>query len=167
MSNIPTCRSDLLLLINKHYSKLSDELKSLETKHALLACEKDFSIKDIIAIRLWWTLAVIRWIEQGKKGEEPDIPAKGYSLQKMQPLHEMIARESQQTVMHSLIADLQNAVERLVATIDSLSDDELTIVGQFAWAKRWPVMRWISIGTSSQYQSARSLIRKALKNADA
>ena len=48
-------------------------------------------------------------------------------------------------------------------TIDSLDDRELLEVGRFAWAGRYPISRWISINTARQYTTARTFVRRALR----
>ncbi len=42
-------------------------------------------------------------------------------------------------------------------------DAALLEVGVFPWARKWPIARWISINTARQYQTARTAIRRALR----
>jgi hypothetical protein len=58
---------------------------------------------------------------------------------------------------------LKQSHRKLIKLIDTLNDEEVTKINQFAWAGKWPIMRWISLGSSSQYHGAAKLIRKALK----
>jgi hypothetical protein len=51
----------------------------------------------------------------------------------------------------------------VLSTIDSLSDPELLEAGAFEWAGKWPLARWISINTARQYDTARTFIRRALR----
>ena len=39
--------------------------------------------------------------------------------------------------------------------------DELVEVGVFAWAERWPVARWVSVNTATQYETLRKRVRAA------
>jgi hypothetical protein len=51
-----------------------------------------------------------------------------------------------------------------MATIASLDDRQLLGVGTFAWAGKYPVSRWLSINTARQYTTARSFVRRALRD---
>jgi hypothetical protein len=54
----------------------------------------------------------------------------------------------------------------VLEAIATLPDAELLEVGVFEWAgKKWPVSRWISVNTATQYTSARKFIRRALRQA--
>lgn len=163
MSNIPKSRSDLFHLIDTHFAKLQKELETIDEAEAQRMCDDTFSIKDILAVRLWWTRAVMDWVEAGRRGEVPAIPAEGYNWRETPALNKSIAEQSQTLSYEHICQALKNEQTRLRHLIDSLSDQELTDVGQFQWAERWPVMRWISIGTSSQYAGARTLIRKTMR----
>ncbi|MEM8856320.1 MAG: ClbS/DfsB family four-helix bundle protein [Pseudomonadota bacterium] len=163
MSNIPKNRSDLERLIETHFAKLRSEFEAIGEDDAQRPCDDTFSIKDILAVRLWWTRAVMDWVEAGRRGEVPIVPAKGYSWRETPALNAHIAEQAKAASYDEICQALIGEQPRLRDLIDSLSDQELTEVGQFEWAERWPVMRWISIGTSSQYAGARTLIRKAMR----
>jgi hypothetical protein len=51
----------------------------------------------------------------------------------------------------------------VLATIDGLDDTQLLEVGVFEWAGRYPISRWISLNTARQYTTARTFIRRALR----
>lgn len=165
MSQIPKSRSHLLNLINDNFKKLEEELIDIDSKSSQLKCDEDFNIKDIIAIRLWWSEAVNDWIVSGQKGRAPIIPAEGYSWRDTPELNRKTAEYFKKTSYKELIKKLKASNKKILKTISSLTDEELTSVGVFEWAgEKWPVMRWVSVGTSSQYAGARKLIRKAKKS---
>ena len=163
MSNIPKGRDDLVRLIETHFSKLQAELEKVDERDAQRMCDEDFSIKDILAVRLWWTRAVMRWVQTGRIGEVPVLPASGYNWRETPALNKKTAADASKQSYKKICNALTDEQTALLKLIDSLSEEELTRTGVFEWAGKWPVMRWISIGTSSQYDSARKLIRKAMK----
>ena len=163
MSNIPHNREDLVRLIDRHFATFQREFETVDDAGARKRCDEDFTVKDVVAIRLWWTRAVMRWIKEGQQGKTPVIPAAGHSLQRMRPLHADIAAESRDEAYPALCRKMVREKNRLLNVIDGLTDGELTKVGRFEWARRWPLMRWISVATSSQYDSGRKLIRKAVR----
>ncbi len=165
MSNIPKNRDDLIRLIEAHFSKLQTELEKIDEKDAQRMCDESFSIKDILAVRLWWTRAVMNWVQAGRNGEVPNVPASGYNWRETPVLNKKVAAEAKGRRYKRICEQLRAEQPVLLRLIDSLSDEELTGIGIFEWAGKWPVMRWISIGTSSQYDGACKLIRKTMKQA--
>ena len=165
MSNIPKNRKHLNELIEKNFDNLMSELKNLENNQFDLKCDENFTIRDIIAIRIWWSESVVKWIEKGKLGKHFDLPAKGYNWRETPALNQSIAEKSKKIRPFTLIKRLQKNKDNLTLTIESLSQKELEKVGVFLWAGKWPLMRWISMSSSTQFQSARKMIRKAVKAA--
>jgi len=47
--------------------------------------------------------------------------------------------------------------------IDALDDNELLEPRVFEWAGSYPIARWISINTVRQYTTARTFIRRAVR----
>lgn len=62
-----------------------------------------------------------------------------------------------------LIARLETGCQCVLATLDVLDDRELLDVGAFGWAGKWPISRWISLNTARQYNTARTFVRRALR----
>lgn len=164
MSNIPKNRKHLNELIERHFGKLLVELDDLSAADAKLMCDDEFSIKDILAVRLWWSNAVMDWVKAGQKGKVPVTPAEGYSWRETPALNAATAKQCRQQSYADIKKKLIAAQKKVLKLIGSLSDKELTKPGVYEWAGKWPIMRWISVGTSSQYDGARKLIRKAKKN---
>ena len=61
-------------------------------------------------------------------------------------------------VIALLFASLPTAARRL-------GDPELLEPGAFAWAGRYPIARWLSINTARQYTTARTFVRRTLREA--
>ena len=79
MSNIPKNREHLLDLITSHFRKLWKLIENLDEQQAGLAVDDDFTIKDLLVIRIWWLTAVQRWITDGREGKSFPLPAEGFS----------------------------------------------------------------------------------------
>jgi hypothetical protein len=116
-----------------------------------------------LAVRVWWTEKVLDWIEAGQRGETPTTPAAGYRWRETPRLNAEIVKESQRESYRSIRARLERGYQRVMPTIKSLDDHELLEVGVFPWAGKYPLSRWISINTARQYTTARTLIRRALR----
>lgn len=161
---IPTTRHELLAQIEPAFSKLKAELHDLDANLADEICVADWTVKDLLAVRLWWTRAVLDWIDCGRHGNNPELPASGYGWNETPRLNAAIVQAAAQLSATQLIDDLDAQYRRLLVTIDELNDAELTQVGQFTWAGNYPICRWLSINTTRQYVTARTHIRRAKRS---
>lgn len=160
---IPTTRAELTDQIQASYTKLRAELDEAGPSIAELPCVDEWSVKDLLAVRTWWTEHVIDWVEAGRRGEVPTTPAPGYRWNQTPKLNAMVVSESRSISYRSIRARLERGYQRVLDTIDSLDDTELLEVGIFPWAGKYPVSRWISINTTRQYLTARTYIRRAIR----
>lgn len=165
MSNIPKNRAHLLELIESRFTKLWRLIEPLSEDEGKLPVDEDFSIKDIIALRVWWGESVVKWIKAGQLGKAVITPAKGYTWRQTPALNIAIATKYKTMTLANARKKLRTGKNSVVKTIGTLSDEELEELEVFDWTGKWPVMRWISVGTSTQYDGAARQIRKALKAA--
>jgi hypothetical protein len=164
---IPKTRQELSELLMSSFSKLLRELDNANPKVAQLRCVDDWTVKDLLAVRTWWTENVLDWIEAGRRGESPTAPAPGYTWKETPRLNADVVEAAKSEPFRKICARLEKGFARVLATIDALDDTELLQVGVFDWAGNWPIARWISVNTARQYTTARTLIRRALQNATA
>jgi hypothetical protein len=164
---IPKTREELADLLADTYARLAAELDSAGSGVALLPCVDDWTVKELLAVRAWWSEAVVGWIEAGRRGERPVTPAPGFGWSETPRLNREIARASRDEPWASVRGRLEAGYRRAVATVRALDDEELLAVGAFPWAGRWPLARWLSINTARQYTTARTFVRRALRAAGA
>ncbi len=160
---IPKTRDELIDQVTLSYENLSTDLDGGGPSLARLVCLDDWTVKDLLAVRAWWTHSVVDWIEAGARGETPVTPATGYTWKETPRLNSDIVKSAEKKPYRKVRAGLDEGIERVIATIDSLNDKELLQPGVFEWAGKWPVSRWISINTARQYSTARTYVRKAMR----
>ena len=161
---IPRTRSELTDLVETSFAKLRQELEQAGPGLARLPCVEDWSVKDLLAVRAWWTESVVDWIEAGRRGETPVTPAAGYAWRETPRLNADTVAKAWDRSYDRIRGQLERGVARVLRTIDALSDRELLRPGVFEWAGKWPIARWISVNTATQYASARTMIRRALRS---
>ena len=161
---IPTTRHELVEGIRTSFAKLSRELHDAGPRAGSLMCTEEWSVKQLLAVRAWWTEAVIDWVESGRRDEVPITPAHGYRWNETPRLNGDVVQATRRESYRSVRGRLQLGYERVLTTLDLLSDRELLRVGVFAWAGKHPVARWVSMNTATQYASARGLVRRALRS---
>lgn len=160
---IPNTRAELTDLTRSTFEKLRTELEAAGPRVGSLPCVDAWSVKDLLAVRVWWTENVIDWIEAGRRGETPITPAEGYPWKETPRLNADVVKAARRESYRSVRARLEQGFKRVMGTIDSLNDRELLEVGVFTWAGKYPISRWISINTARQYTTARTFIRRALR----
>jgi hypothetical protein len=160
---IPKTRTELVELITTSYSKLRTELKNVDPEIAELPCVDEWRVKDLLAVRAWWTERLVDWIEAGRSGKSPITPAKGYGWTETPRLNRDLVETARKESYQTIQKRLERGFNRVLITIDALDDRELLEVGVFKWAGKWPISRWISINTARQYTTARTYIRRALR----
>jgi hypothetical protein len=160
---IPATRAEVADLVKASFEKLRIELDNGGPGLAKLPCVDDWSVKDLLAVRAWWTDNVIMWVQAGQRGECPTTPATAYGWNETPRLNADIVRRARHRSYPSIRAQLERGAARVLSTIDGLDDAELLEVGVYAWAGKWPVSRWVSVNTARQYVTARTFIRRAVR----
>jgi len=157
---IPSTRAELIEAISGAYSKLQAEHQRLGPDIAEQVCVDEWTVKQVLAIRAWWTHSVVDWIEAWQRGESPELPAPGYRWNETPRLNADLAAAATDRAYGDVLRRLDEGVARVIEVIGSLQDAELLEVGAFPSAGKWPVSRWISINTGRQYTTARTYIRR-------
>lgn len=149
------------------FKRLDAELDLAGDAVADRVCVDDWTVKDVLAVRAWWTEKVVEWIEAGRRGETPQTPAVGYTWRETPRLNQDVVEESRSLSLADVRDRLTTGCARVIETIDDLDDRELLTPGVFQWAGKWPVARWISINTARQYTTARTYIRRVRRGSPA
>lgn len=160
---IPRTRKELIDLVQTSFARLGAELDEGGPRLGSLRCVDEWTVKDLLAVRAWWTESVVDWVQAGLRGETPITPAKGFSWKETPRLNAQVVRANRTRSYRKIRERLDRGVARVLDTIDGLDDAQLLQVGVFAWAGKWPVSRWISLNTARQYTTARVFIRRALR----
>ncbi len=160
---IPTTRVELTDSTRTAFDKLRAELDEARPDVGSLPCVDDWTVKDLLAVRSWWSEQVIAWIEAGRRGEVPATPAEGFRWRDTPRLNAEIVQAARGETYASVRARLEQGFLNVLTTIEQLDDRELLEAGVFAWAGRYPIARWISINTARQYTTARTMVRRALR----
>ncbi len=161
---IPKKRSELTDLVTTAASKLLRELDEAGPEIGRLRCVDDWTVKDLLVVRAWWTESVLSWIEAGKRGESFSLPAHGYRWTETPRLNSDLVAAARRESYSDVRRRLEEGSQKVLATIEALDDRQLLETGVFAWAGKWPLSRWISINTARQYTTARTYVRRAIRS---
>ena len=99
---IPTSRKELVESIHSSYSKLRKELDAAGPRIGSCVSVDDWTVRDLLAVRAWWTESVTGWIEAGRRGERPTTPAEGYRWNETPRLNNDIVRRCKRESFRSI-----------------------------------------------------------------
>lgn len=157
-----TNKADLLAVTTKDFAKLDKLISAVDTEAATLKALEDTSIKDTIGHRLHWIGLFLKWHDDGQAGREVHIPAKGYKWNQLKEYNAKVRADQADMSWDDVKKSLQENHEKLVALIESLSEDDLygkIMIGN----DKWTTGRYAEASGASHYRSAAKFIRQCLK----
>jgi hypothetical protein len=161
--SIPETRAELLAQLDASYGKLRSEIEHGGPRAGSLRCIDDWTVKELLAVRAWWTETVVAWVVEWRAGGSPITPAPGYRWKETPRLNDDIALRARRESYASVRKRLDKGFAEVLKLVDDLSDHELLDTGVFPGAGGYPIRRWISLNTVRQYTTARSFMRRAVR----
>lgn len=164
----PTNKNDLLLLSQQNFDALIDFVASIPDslrQNEFPEGTMNRNIRDVLAHLHHWHLMFLDWYVVGMKGQKPDIPAKGYTWKTTPELNLKIRNDYQRTDLEEVIIKLKLSFQEVRKIIDKHSDDELFEKGKYTWTGTTSLGAYLVSATTSHYDWALKLIKKATKTA--
>jgi hypothetical protein len=155
-------------------SEIDRERKALDETLAVLS-KRDltkpgvtrggWSVKDVLAHLVEWQQMNLNWYAAGLRGENPAMPAPGYTLRELPRLNQMIYRKHHRRSLQAVLEDYRTYHERVVDLIESLPDADLVTLGRFSWTgPSWTLSDYLRASTAAHYLWARTRIRRWWRN---
>ncbi|PTB96912.1 hypothetical protein C9994_05150 [Marivirga lumbricoides] len=162
----PKTKDDLLELSRKNFSKLNELVDSYssEEQNAEFSGETmNRNIRDVLAHLHHWHLMELKWYEIGMKGEKPEMPAKGYTWKTVPELNRNIWKKYRNVELKRVREDLNQSYQQLQKIVEQHSDEELFEKKRYKWTGTTSLGSYLISATSSHYDWAIKLIKKAKK----
>lgn len=165
----PTTRRELRDGLETAARKLFGEIDAAidalgPERSGALSLSEDWSLVDVLVVREWWTRAVTSWCIAGVRGDVPVLPAEGYAWRETPRLNADVIAARGEVSLEQIRAELERSAVALVTAFEERSDAELLRTGVFEWAGKWPLARWIAVNSTRQYTTARTMLRRALRD---
>lgn len=162
----PKSKSELLHLSNENFNKLNTFIEQLSTD----AQQESFpegtlnrNIRDVLTHLHHWHLMVLEWYKVGMTGEKPAMPAKGYTWKTTPDLNKKIWEQYQNTSLAEAKALVKDSFDQVQQLIQKHSNEELFEKKRYKWTGSTSVGSYLVSVTSSHYDWALKLIKKAKK----
>jgi hypothetical protein len=160
----PTNKAELLTISATNYQKLLDRIESLSPEQQ----EEEFpkgtmnrNIRDVLTHLHHWHLMMKEWYDVGMTGAKPDIPAKGYTWKTTPELNKSIWEQYQDTELSESKKLLEESHHMIKSIIEQHSDEELFEKKRYKWTGTTSLGAYLISATSSHYDWALKLIKKA------
>jgi len=162
----PKSKDELLELSQSNFKKLNDYVDNFskdEQQTEFPPGTMNRNIRDVLAHLHHWHLMMLDWYKVGMKGEKPDMPAKGYTWKTTPALNRWIWEKYSDTNLKDTRKMLNDSYEQLQAVIQAHNNDELFEKKRYKWTGTTSLGSYLVSATSSHYDWAYKLIRKAKK----
>jgi hypothetical protein len=103
----------------------------------------------------------LKWYNVGMAGSKPEMPAKGYTWKTLPDLNAKIQAMYTTTNLASAKNFLEESFETVLKTIKSHSNEELFTKKKYPWTGSTSLGAYAISATSSHYDWATKLIKKA------
>ena len=163
----PVTKDELLALSSKNYHKLTELIDSLSKEEQEMKFpfeDRDKNIRDVLGHLHEWHLMMIEWYTAGMKGENPVIPAEGYTWKTLPGLNAVIWKKYQNVSLKDARKKLNNSHIEIEALIKSHTNDELFTKKLYPWTKTTSLGSYFISSTSSHYDWALKKIQKFTKS---
>lgn len=162
----PKTKLELLDLSKHNYDKLIDFILAMDIDEQ----NRDFppgtmnrNIRDVLMHVHRWHLMMMEWHRIGMSGKKPEMPAKGYTWKTTPDLNKWIWEKYSKTSLDTAKESLKSSFEKVRKIIESHSDEELFEKKRYKWTGTTSLGAYLVSATSSHYDWALKLIKKAKK----
>lgn len=132
--------------------------------------EKDFpegtmnrNIRDVLCHLHHWHLMMLDWYQEGIKGEIPVMPSEGYTWKTTPDLNKWIWESYQSISLDDSKYFVKKGFSNLRKVIDFHTDQDLFTKKKYKWTGTTSMGSYFISATSSHYDWALKLIKKAKK----
>ena len=162
----PKTKTELIHLAEENYKKLLGFVDSMSAEER----EADFppgtmnrTIRDVLAHLHHWHLMMLDWYKEGMSGRKPEMPAKGYTWKTTPDLSRKIWEDYRHMPLSKARASFEKSHAEVMKLIEKHSNEELFEKKRYKWTGSTSLGAYLISATSSHYDWALKLIRKAKK----
>ena len=162
----PKTKDELLDLSQDNFQKLNefiDGLDAAKRRSEFPPGTMNRNICDVLAHLHEWHLMMLSWYEVGMSGEKPEMPAKGYTWNTTPDLNRVIWERYKNSDFDDIRGRLNKSHDKTMDIISSHTNDELFEKKRYKWTGSTSVGQYFVSATSSHYDWALKLIKKAFK----
>jgi len=160
---MPPTRTLLIVDAEKQRDSLGSLLGGLSREQMLWPGAYGWSAKDHVAHLADWERLLFSWYDAGLRGEEPAVPAPGFTWATIDGLNRQIYDRHRDDQLEHVVADWQMTSRQLIAMAQGISEADLFTPGRYAWTGRGTLASFVYECGPNHYRWAAVEIKRGLK----
>ncbi len=162
----PQDKTQLLQLSKEHFAQLTALIASFPEDTLQQPFPEQYmnrNVRDVLAHLHQWHLFFLDWYKTGMAGAKPVMPAQGYTWKTVPELNRHINEQYRTVKLPKVQALLNESYQKVQDIIAKHSNEELFEKKRYAWTGSTSLGSYLVSATSSHYDWAIKLIKKALR----
>lgn len=162
----PTSKAELLTASQANFEKLHRLIEAMspdEQRRAFPEGTMNRNVRDVLAHLHHWHLLFLDWYAVGMAGQKPDMPAPGYTWKTTPQLNRWIWEHYSNIALDDIKSRLESSFHQVQTIIQHHTDAELFEKKRYPWTGSTSLGAYLISATSSHYDWALRLIKKAQK----
>ncbi|MDR1689736.1 MAG: ClbS/DfsB family four-helix bundle protein [Clostridiales bacterium] len=172
----PTTKPDLIKAANEQFDKMMLLIDSMtndaknaafnfggEVMHKEAHWKRDKNLRDVLIHLYEWHQLLLNWVDANRSGEKKPFLPTPYNWKTYGEMNAEFWEKHQQTPYSGAKKNLLESHKRVLALIDTFSNDELFAKGAFSWTGTSTLGSYCVSVTASHYDWAMKKIKAHLK----
>jgi hypothetical protein len=160
---IPTTKALLLAETEEERDALLAMLGSMNREQLSWAGAYGWSAKDFVVHLAEWERMLFGWYDAGARGENPAVPAEGYTWATEHELNQAIYERHRDDQLEHVLSDWRETSRRLLAFANATSEADLFAPGRYAWTGRGTLASFVYECGANHYRWATTEIKRGLQ----
>ena len=160
---MPPTKTTLLVDATNQRDSLVAMLGGLSREQLLWTGAYGWSAKDHVAHLSEWERLFFGWYDAGSRGEDPPVPAPGYTWATIDGLNRQIFDRHRDDQLEHVLADWQATSRQLITLAGSISEADLYTVGRYPWTGRGNLASFVYECGPNHYRWSMVEIKRGLK----
>lgn len=159
----PTTKAQLLSEAEQERDKLLDLIRPLTADQKTQPIAGEWSVKDILAHLIAWNQMMFDWIEAGKRGETPAVPAKGFNWGQLPALNQHIYEQHRESPLAEIEAEFVAVDRQARALIESYDEADIFKPALYPWMNKNALVAYFHANLGGHYTWAIKEIKRGIK----
>ena len=159
----PVTKALLVAETEKQRDALMNMFGAMSREELLWQGAYGWSAKDHAAHLAEWERLFFGWYEAGLRGENPPVPAPGYTWATEHVLNQHIYEHHRDDQLEHVLADWRETSRHLCTLAATSSEMDLFMPGRFEWTGRGTLASFIYECGPNHYRWAAVEIKRAIK----
>ena len=168
----PQTKADLIEAAGQNYDKLLNLIGSMtdaeltttfdfsdDPKKKEAHWKRDKNVKDILVHLHEWHTLMLKWVENNRAGSRKPFLMEGYNWKTYGDMNVIFWENGQALTQNEALAQFQDSHQKIMQTIEEMTDNELFQKNAFDWTGGSTVGSYFVSVTSSHYDWAMKKIK--------